>query len=274
MSEMSVTFWGVVGSCAGANRSISEYGIATPCIEVRVDDVLIILDCGTGVVPLGRKLDEERPLNMHMFITHTHWDHVLGMPFFSQAYMPDNVLHIYGLKRKDITLEGVFKGLMAYPYFPVGWDTLKADISFTELEPRDVVSLSENCKVVSFPTVHPGGNLAYAVHGNGKKMVYLTDLDHAQMDEAELEAFVKDADVLIYDANFTQEEYEMDRYEGWGHSTWEYGLKLAKKAGVKHLSIFHHGVQRKKEEMHELETTLYQKEMRVSVAREGMTLRL
>ncbi len=274
MNEMNVTFWGVVGSCPGANRSISEYGIATPCVEVRVDDLIIVLDCGTGVVPLGRKLNDERPLDLHMFITHTHWDHVLGMPFFSQAYMPENKMHIYGLKRENITLEQVFRGLMAYPYFPVGWETMKADIQFVELNPYDVVELSENCRVESFPTSHPGGNLAYAIYGNGKKMVYMTDLDHSKMDDASMIEFVKDADLMIYDANFTQEEYEMDRYAGWGHSTWEFGRDLAKRTGVKHLSIFHHGVQRKKEEMHELETVLYQENMHISVAREGMTLRL
>ena len=271
---MNVTLWGVVGSCPGANRNISEYGIATPCVEVRTDDLLIILDSGTGIVPLGRKLNEERPLDMHLFISHTHWDHVLGMPFFSQAYMPDNKLTIYGLRRADITLENVFRGLMAYPYFPVTWDTMKADITFNELDPHDVVQLSKNCKVVSFPTVHPGGNLAYSIESYGKKMVYLTDLDHAKMDQSELLAFVKDADILIYDANFNQKEYELEQYEGWGHSTWEYGLQLSKMADVKHLIIFHHGVHRKKEDMRELETVLYTEQMRVSVAREGMTLRL
>jgi len=274
VGDMNVTLWGVVGSCPGANRNISEYGIATPCIEVRMDDLLIILDCGTGVVPLGRKLNEERPLDMHMFISHTHWDHVLGMPFFSQAYLPDNKLTIYGLRREDVTLENVFRGLMAYPYFPVPWETLKADIRFNELDPHDVVKLSSDCKVVSFPTVHPGGNLAYAVEGHDKKMVYLTDLDHGKMDRNEILEFIKDADLLIYDANFTQKEYEMDQYEGWGHSTWEFGLNISKEAGVKHLVIFHHGVHRKKDEMRELETVLYQETLRVSVAREGTTFRL
>jgi len=274
MGNMNVTFWGVVGSCPGANRSISDYGIATPCVEVRLNDLLIILDCGTGVVPLGQKLHAERPLDMHMFISHTHWDHILGMPFFSQAYLPDNKLTIYGLKRDDVSLEKVFRGLMAYPYFPVPWETLKADIQFRELEPREIVELDYGCKVVSFPTVHPGGNLAYAIHGDGKKVVYLTDLDHGAMDIGEIIDFIKYADILIYDANFNQEEYEMDQYEGWGHSTWEYGLAMAKEAFVKHLVIFHHGVHRKKEELRELETILYQETMHVSVAREGMTLRL
>lgn len=274
MSNMTVTFWGVVGSCPGANRNIADYGIATPCIEVRVDDLLIILDSGTGIVPLGRKLNAERPLDMHLFITHTHWDHVLGMPFFSQAYMPDNKLNIYGLKREDITLENVFRGLMAYPYFPVTWDTMNADISFTELVPHEIVALSKECKVVTFPTVHPGGNLAYAIHAGGKKMVYLTDLDHGAMDYQEIIDFIKYADLLVYDANFTQDEYEMEQYEGWGHSTWEFGLELAKEAYVKHLMIFHHGVHRQKDDLRELETTLYQETIHVSVAREGMTLRL
>lgn len=274
MSDMNVTFWGVVGSCPGANRSISEYGIATPCIEVRLGDLLIILDCGTGVVPLGRKLNEERPLDMHMFISHTHWDHILGMPFFSQAYMPDNKLQIYGLRRNDITLEQVFRGLMAYPYFPVPWETMKADISFHELDPHDIVDLPEGCKVKAFPTAHPGGNLAYAIYGGGKKMVYLTDLDHGEMDIDEIIDFVSHADLLVFDSNFNQKEYEMDMYAGWGHSTWEFGLELARMAYVKHLIIFHHGVHRKKEEMRELETVLYQESMHVSVAREGMTLRL
>jgi phosphoribosyl 1,2-cyclic phosphodiesterase len=183
-------------------------------------------------------------------------------------------MKIYGLRREDITLENVFRGLMAYPYFPVQWDTLKADITFKEIDPHEIVELSKDCKVVSFPTVHPGGNLAYAIHGGGKKVVYLTDLDHGKMDLNELMDFIKYADLLIYDANFTQEEYEMDQYEGWGHSTWEFGLELAKEAYVKHLVIFHHGVQRKIEEMRELETVLYRETIHVSVAREGMTLRL
>lgn len=274
MKVMEVKLWGVVGSCPGANRSISEYGIATPCIEVRADDKLIILDCGTGIVPLGVKLNEEKPLDMHLFISHTHWDHIQGMPYFSQAYMPENKMKIYGLKRENITLESVFRGLMVYPYFPVSWETMNADISFEELEPHDVVHLTKNCKVVSFPTDHPGGNLAYSIESYGKKVVYLTDLDHANMDQGELLKFVKDADLLIYDSNFNQSEYELDQYAGWGHSTWEYGLELSKMADVKHLLIFHHGVHRKKEEMRELETTLYQEAIRVSVAREGMTLRL
>lgn len=272
---MEITFWGVVGSCAGANPEISDYGMATSCVEVKAGENLIVLDCGTGAVPLGNHLRKKAPLMIHLFVTHTHWDHIQGFPYFAPSYDKQNKIYIYGEKREAFPLEKVLKKMMSPPYFPVTWDTLQAEIDFFELESEQRIDISKDCWVQTLSTFHPGGNLAYAVHSKQKKMVYLTDMDHAGMDENDILSFVKSADVLIYDGNFSQDEYISERYAGWGHSTWEKAVEISKKAGVKKLVVFHHGIHRTKTEMEFIENCLEQEEnLDAVLAREGMVIHL
>jgi phosphoribosyl 1,2-cyclic phosphodiesterase len=207
---------------------------------MRVEDQVLIFDAGSGIRPLGAKLVKEfGTIKANLFFTHYHWDHIHGFPFFYPAYAPGNSFVIHGQPAKGRTLKEILAGQMARPYFPVPIEAMQAKFSIKDLAPKK--RIKRGPAVIKTESLnHPGRALSYRVEYAGKAIVYASDHEHG--DQAADERLVRHAagaDILIYDASYTTEEYKNGRV-GWGHSTWQEGVKIAKAAGVRRLLLFHH----------------------------------
>jgi len=249
-----VRFWGVRGSIPTPGRTTQRFGGNTSCIEVRADDTLLILDGGTGMRELGIDLlaRGDAPIVAHLLFSHMHWDHIQGFPFFLPAYQPKNRCVIYGAQQDDTRFHHLLSGQMRSAYFPVSFTELRANIISASMEAGEVEI--EGVKVRCLEQPHPGVSYAYSLEKDGKKIVYATDseLDMLLPDSAQPDAnpndirglpqtfidFVQDADLLVADGQYTDDEYP--RHRGWGHPRATTVVDLAVLAKVKMLAVHHH----------------------------------
>jgi phosphoribosyl 1,2-cyclic phosphodiesterase len=227
-----------------------QIGGNTSCVEVRAGSAILIFDGGTGLRLLGKKLSREMPLTAHLFFSHVHWDHIQGFPFFEPAFVAGNVFHLYGGNNVSRTLEETLAGQMDHPNFPVHLTAMGAEMTFRDLKEGEAVEIDGGAtgpvRVTNASGNHPQGVYAFRVEHGGKAVVYATDTEHyeGRIDE-KLVALARHADVLIYDSQYTPEEYAgtggtSGSKKGWGHSTFEEGARIARTAGVSQLVLFHH----------------------------------
>jgi ribonuclease Z len=210
---------------------------------MRVGGKRLIFDGGTGLRVLGQSLLSQKPLEAYMFFTHSHWDHIQGFPFFTPAFIRGNCFHIYGaIAPNGSTVEQRLNDQMLHPNFPVPLQVMSADLSFHDIRAGQTITLGD-ITVETAPLNHPGEAVGYRVNWQGGAAVFSTDTEHFpdRLDENVL-WLARNADVLIYDATYTDEEYysEKSPKKTWGHSTWQEAVKVAKAANVKTLVIFHH----------------------------------
>lgn len=241
-SEFVVQFWGVRGSVPSPGKDTVRYGGNTSCVEIRVAGKRLIFDGGTGLRMLGKSLKPDLPIEAYWFFTHYHWDHIQGVPFFDPAFVEGNVLHIHGAAPEGASMEQHFNTRVLHLNSPVPTRKIQADLKFYDLICGDTLNLGD-ITIETSPLNHPNGAMGYRVTWQGHSAVYCTDTEHFpdRLDENVLH-LARDADVLIYDAMYTDEEYHNPKSPkvGWGHSTWQEGVKIAKEAGVRQLGIFHH----------------------------------
>jgi len=276
-NQFLIRFWGVRGSIACPGPQTVRYGGNTSCVEMRVGGKLLIFDGGTGLRVLGLKLLSEMPLDAAMFFTHSHWDHIQGFPFFVPAFVPGNKFHIYGaVAPNGSTIEQRLNDQMLHPNFPVPLQIMGADLKFCDIEVGETVEFGD-LKVENALLNHPGEAVGYRVSWGGKVAAYVTDTEHFpdRLDENVL-WLSRDADVMIYDATYTDSEYYNEKSSkiGWGHSTWQEAVKVAKAANVKHLVIFHHDPLHNDEFMDEVAQDTAEQFPNSVVAREGMVIDL
>jgi phosphoribosyl 1,2-cyclic phosphodiesterase len=238
---MRIKFWGVRGSTPTPQPENLRYGGNTSCVEVRVGDHLYIFDCGTGFRPLGQQLHREfegSPIRAHIFVSHFHWDHIQGIPFFGPLYdSPENCFSFHSSSRTR-TLKRVMEEQMAAPYFPVDMSEMKAERAFYNLEqgrvPLDQVT------VEAMWLSHPQGCMGYRLETKDGVLVYATDNEPGDpIFDKNVRKLAAGADVLIYDAQYLPEEYEA-RKRGWGHSHWREAINIVMESGAKELVLFHH----------------------------------
>jgi phosphoribosyl 1,2-cyclic phosphodiesterase len=270
-SQFKIHFWGVRGSIACPGAATIRYGGNTPCVEMLVDGHRLIFDAGTGIYVLGQSLLPQLPVTGHLFFSHSHWDHIQGFPFFSPAFMPGNEFDIYGATMPSgMTIEQRLSDQMMQPNFPVPLQIMGANLRFHNLEYGMEVNLGD-VNVQTGLLNHPGGAMGYRVNWQDRSVAYITDTEHFSTGiDRDVLALVDDADVLIYDCTYTDAEYPSR--VGWGHSTWQEGVKLAIAAGVKQLVIFHHDPSHNDDFMDAVGISAAKVFAPTIVAREGMEL--
>ncbi len=240
--QVRLKFWGVRGSTPTPQIENLKFGGNTPCVEIRTaNNECVIFDGGSGLRALGQTLLQEaagEPINTKIFITHFHWDHIQGIPFFAPMYVPRNHIQFYsGSTGKP--LQETLEGQMSKPYFPVDFGQVAAKREFNQIENGGCVKTEGGLYIRPFPLNHPQGASGYRIECNGVVIVYATDYEHGvpEYDKTMIE-YAQDADILICDAQYTPAEHET--HKGWGHSTWANGVFVAREAKANHLILFHH----------------------------------
>jgi phosphoribosyl 1,2-cyclic phosphodiesterase len=242
-NQFKINFWGVRGSIPCPGAETVRYGGNTSCIEMEVGDERIIFDGGTGLRVLGQSLLAKMPLQAHIFFTHSHWDHIQGFPFFVPAFIPGNTFKIYGaIAPNGATIEQRLHDQMLHPNFPVPLQVMQSKLQFYELEIGQKLEIGEIC-IKNALLNHPGEAVGYRIDWRGRSAAYITDTEHFPNGLGEnVFNLAQNADVVIIDCTYTDEEYNDPQSSkvGWGHSTWQEAVKMAKEVNVKKLVIFHH----------------------------------
>ncbi len=239
---MEITFWGTRGSIPVCGPEYVRYGGETACVEVRNDKGgRIILDAGTGIRRLGASLLKEQALQADLFFTHTHWDHIMGLPFFQPLYQTGFRINLYGQPRLQGDIHKlVFKDLLRPPHFPVPYNQVMSGINYQEFQGGLEV---QGFYLETIALSHPNLGQGFRISSQGRTFVFLTDneLGHCHRGGASFEEYARfagGADLLVHDSEFTLEEYPPKKT--WGHSTNMHALELAAKSGAKRLGLFHH----------------------------------
>jgi phosphoribosyl 1,2-cyclic phosphodiesterase len=254
---MIIKFWGTRGSIPVPGKNTTVYGGNTTCLELTLESgKTVIIDAGTGIRALGEKfMKENKAEDIYLLITHIHWDHIIGFPFFSPIYEHSIRIYLDGNNNCLKGLQFIFDNKMVDGFFPITFKNLRAKITYLAKVPEGVLEL-DNTAIDSIPLHHPQGGLAFRFREGDKTLVFMTDneLTHDGWKGRSFEdyaSFCKDADILIHDSQYMPEE--MDRRKGWGHSDYKTAFELAYNAGVKKLILFHHDPSRTDPEVEEIE---------------------
>jgi phosphoribosyl 1,2-cyclic phosphodiesterase len=297
--NFTVKFWGVRGSHPTPGPQTVYYGGNTACVEVRAGGYTIILDAGTGIIPLGRDLlararQGGQPTRAVLLFSHLHHDHTQGFPFFVPAYNPAARLHLYGPGASEQALEEVLAHNQTPPAFPVTLRDMSAAKDIRSLSDMETIILDENglrltrgggqtspeAVVIRLMKsyAHPGGVYVYRIEWRGNSLVYATDTEGYVGGDRRLTAFARGADLLIHDAQYSDEHYRgvngWNSTQGYGHSTPQMACELASAAGVKQLALFHHDPNYDDETVRDLEEQAQAIFKNAFAAREGLEVEL
>ena len=274
---MYIRFWGVRGTIPTPGRDTIEVGGNTSCIEVRTsDDQLIILDAGTGILPLGRHLLKENPGRIigNILISHTHWDHIQGFPFFSPIWGRTNRFILVGRKRVGQRLEEIVSGQFMEPYLPFAYKALPADLLVKEVDDNETLIIGDKTRVQVAIMNHPGGCLGFRIENEDSVFAYCSDVGHDDdgFDPGVLK-LAKGADLLVHDSHFATLDERNSRRD-WGHSTWLEAAQVAVEARVKNLALFHFSPDMTDSHVEQIAAKARNIFPRTLIAREGLELNL
>jgi len=274
---MVIRFWGVRGSVASPGSATHQVGGNTSTVEVRCGGARFVLDAGTGMRAMGNAWLAEGDVDATLLLSHLHWDHIQGLPFFTPLYLPSTRLRIVSAEAEEGSAREALAAQMRAPTFPIDWEQLPSSLTFESLDP-DAGQLMGGVLVRALRLAHPGGDVtAYRLDYGGRSVVYATDVERSAEVDDGLFAFARGADVLIHDAQYTPEEYRGERgpsRRGWGHSTFETAAQLARAAGVGRLLLFHHDPSHDDEAVARIEARARWLFPCTEAAKEGQTLEL
>lgn len=254
-SALRITCWGTRGSIASPGPATARYGGNTSCVEIDLGSRSLVFDAGTGIRLLGRKLlERSRRVEVDVFLTHFHWDHIQGFPFFAPLYEKKAYLRIFGPRQSNADIQTLFAGQMGPVYFPVPFTAIAARVEFAHFN-EGRWSDGNGVVVQALRVRHPSFTVGYRVEVPGHTICYIPDNELVGAKYAtdgpgwrgRLLTFIRGADVLFHDAMFRDGEYA-DRV-GWGHSTYRQALELAEEGGIRSLYFFHHAPERSDDEL-------------------------
>jgi phosphoribosyl 1,2-cyclic phosphodiesterase len=268
----TVRFWGVRGSIACSGPRTARYGGNTSCVEMRCDGRLLIFDAGTGLRYLGHALTGEQDADL--FLTHTHFDHVCGLPFFKPFFQPSNRWRLWaGHLAEGMTLRRVLGEFMMAPLFPVPPQVFRARMEYREFKAGETLQPGGGVAIRTATLNHPDGATGYRVDWNGRSVCYLTDTEHVPgAPDRNILDLIAGADLVIYDSMYTDAEYET--YTGWGHSTWQEGIRLCRAAGARRMVVFHHDPEHDDEMLDGVASEVAKQLPGSMVARDGLVVEI
>ena len=270
----AIRFWGVRGSIACPGPGTLRYGGNTACVEVRCGDRLIILDCGTGIRELGRSLAKGPPVRADILLSHFHLDHIVGLPFFAPCFTRETDLTLRAGRLNPREGVGEILGRMiSPPLFPLAMDAAPATFRFVDFPVGAGFDLGGGIRVRTAPLDHPGGAVGYRIEHGGRAFCYVSDTGHVPgRPNADILGLIEGADLVVYDAAFTEEEFA--RRSGWGHSTWNEGISLCRAAGARRLALFHHEPGRDDDALDRIAAKAAAQFQGAFAAREGLTVEI
>jgi phosphoribosyl 1,2-cyclic phosphodiesterase len=242
--SFQVKLWGVRGSLPVSGPAYRKFGGNTICIEMRCGDHVLIFDAGSGLMPAGAALAAEGKKDLTLFFTHSHYDHVAGLPFFLPLYSDKAALKVWtGHLAGTMTTQDMIAAYMRAPFFPIGPEYCRACLDTGEFLPGDVLHPHPGITIRTAMLNHPGNSVGYRVEWGGRAVALITDTEHTPgtLDPAALD-LIRDCDLFLYDSTFTDEDFAS--YKGWGHSTWQQGVRLALASGAKSVGFIHHAKRR------------------------------
>ena len=272
---VEVKFWGVRGSIACASANHVVYGGNTSCIELTLGDATLVLDAGTGIRMLGKEVLRRQTRSGVLLLTHTHWDHVNGFPFFAPIYVPGWQFRVLAGHLFDKGgIKNALASQMTTPMFPVPLQALRADMHYQDFKAGDTLTdLLPGVTARTAPLNHPNGATGYRIEFGGRSVAYITDTEHVPgKPDQNVLGLIAGADLAIYDSTYTDDEFP--NRIGWGHSTWQEAIRLGQEAGVKRLAIFHHDPDHTDDMMEVIEDQARRAWDRALVARDGMVISL
>jgi len=239
--RFTVRFWGVRGSIACAGPETLRYGGNTSSLEVRCGERLVLFDAGTGIRYLGNHLLREAPIDADLYLTHTHFDHVSGLPFFRPLYQPENTFRLWaGHLGARTSLRQVLWQFMMAPLFPVPPEVFRANVSYHDFRAGETLHAPGGITLRTVPLNHPDNATGYRLEFGGRSLCYLTDTEHvAGAPDRNILGLIGGADLVIYDCMYTDAEWA-NGHVGWGHSTWQEAVRLCRAARARRLVVFHH----------------------------------
>jgi phosphoribosyl 1,2-cyclic phosphodiesterase len=270
-NALRIRFWGVRGSVCASGPQFAEFGGHTPCVEIRCGSRLVVVDAGTGLAPLGAQLIREPQAEIDIFFSHLHLDHVSGLPFFKPALRPGQVLRTWCGNLGGASAKDALDRMFSPPLFPVRLDQLPGTFEHHGFRAGETLRLPDGLTVKTHLLQHPGGSTGYRFDHGGRAICYISDIEHSHpWPSPDLIAFVEGADLVVYDGMFSEEEY--CSCVGWGHSTWQKGVALAKAADVKSLAVFHLHPAHDDEHLRHVEAALKAEMPTAFIARQGQEL--
>ncbi len=271
-TSFKVRIWGARGSVPVSGSEFRRYGGNTPCVEMRCGGRTLLFDAGTGIRPAGVSMLRSGVRDVHLFFSHFHYDHVLGLPFFAPLYDPSIRLEIWsGHLAGIMSTREMLRGLMRAPWFPVEISICRAAVVSRDFRSGDVINPWPEVTVRTGSLNHPGGCIGYRVEYGGRAVAFICDTEHVEgAPDANVLALIENADLVIYDAAYTDEEMKSRR--GFGHSSWQEGVRLCRAAGAKKLALFHHDPFRTDIELARIEARAKEAFPGAFAARDGQSL--
>jgi phosphoribosyl 1,2-cyclic phosphodiesterase len=268
---IKVTFFGVRGSTPCANTKYSIYGGHTSCVGIELDDHLIIFDAGSGIYDASKLAMEKPEKEVFLLFSHLHLDHFMGLPFFAPFWRKDYKINIFaGSLGNYGGINSFLSRTFTEPLFPVNYTDFPAQIQCQDFTPGMTLEI-KGATINTCALNHPNGAVGYRLNYNGYSICYVTDTEHMLLKrDPAITELIQNSDLLIYDSSYSDDNFA--NYKGWGHSTWQEGIRLAQDANVKQLAIFHHDPANTDERMEAIEKMAADTWSGAMVAKQGMTL--